>query len=143
MILSVEMPMSFAASRLNETARIALPVRVRRMKKRSASISSTDTTMTVSCSLVMRTCPRRTSARGASDGKNLGSGPKTSWDPFSMKSETPIAVMSSVRRDARRTGRYANRSITTPTSAHASIDPSITRTADTKDGSSPRRRRDR
>ncbi len=61
--------------------------------------------MTVSCSLVMRTWPRRKSARGASEGKNFGSGPKTSCAPFSMKSETPIAVMRSVRREARRTGR--------------------------------------
>ena len=36
MMRSVEMPISVAASRLNETARIALPVRVFSMKKRSS-----------------------------------------------------------------------------------------------------------
>ena len=73
MIRSVEIPMSRAASRLNDTARIALPVRVFRMKKRSRIMSRNETTMTVICSLVRRTPATMKSARGASDGKN--------WDP--------------------------------------------------------------
>ena len=114
MIRSVEIPMSFAASRLKDTARIAFPVRVFRMKKRSRIISRNETAMTVICSLVSRTPATMKSARGASDGKNFGSGPKTSCATFSMKSDTPIAVMSSVRRASRRTGRYASRSIRMP-----------------------------
>ena len=84
---------------------MALPVRVFRMKKRSRIIRRNDTPMTVICSLVRRTPATMKSAWGASEGKNFGSGPKTSWPPFSRKSETPIAVISSVRREARRTGR--------------------------------------
>ncbi len=105
MIRSVEMPISLAASRLKDTARMALPVRVFMMKKRSRIISRTDTTITVICSLVRRTPATRKSAWGASDGKNFGSGPNTSCATFSRKSDTPMAVMSSVSLASRRTGR--------------------------------------
>ena len=61
MIQSVEIPISFAASRLKDTARIALPVLVFRMKKRNRIIRRNETPMTVICSLVMWTSRIRNS----------------------------------------------------------------------------------
>jgi hypothetical protein len=60
-----------------------------------------------------------------------------------MKSETPIAVIRSVSREARRTGRYAKRSMTIPAIAHATIAPAITMSAERSEGSSPRSLRER
>ena len=106
MIQSVEMPMRRDASRLNETARIALPVRVFRMKKRSRSIRRKDDDD--DRDLLARQAHARddeVGPRGERRERTSGSGPKTSCATFSMKSETPMAVMSSVSRASRRTGR--------------------------------------
>ena len=40
-----------------------------------------------------------------SSGKNFGSAPNTTWPPFSSSRETPMAVISAVKREYLRTGR--------------------------------------
>ena len=100
MIWSAGMPMRLAASRLNETARMALPARVCSTRCRSAAMRKSATPMMISWFEPTMSPPRWTARAGRICGKYLGSAPKTSSPPFSSSSETPIAVISAVSRDA-------------------------------------------
>ena len=50
-----------------------------------------------------------------------GTGRRASWTTFWRMNETPIAVISGARRGALRSGRYANRSMTTPSRPRTTI----------------------
>ena len=106
MMRSTGIPMRLAASRLNATALIAFPVRVRWMNSVRETISTSATRTTVIWWLVTSTPSPRWIVRGAMTcGKNLGSAPKRMMPAFSRKRETPIAVISAVMREERRIGR--------------------------------------
>ncbi len=143
MMRSVEMPMSLAASRLKDTARIALPVAVFRMKKRRRIMRRNETAMTVSCSLVSRTPPTMKSALRSEGREELRVG-----------AEDELAAVLEKQRDADRGDeeRQPRGAPDRPVGealdddaehGAASIAPSMTSRAPTSDGSSPLSRRER
>ena len=106
MMRSVLMPINFAEFKLKETARMARPVLVRKTISWRKIINAKAITNTAMSAELMLAPPKRSRLRFLnSSGKNFGSAPKTTWPPFSSSSETPIAVISAVRREYFRTGR--------------------------------------
>ena len=106
---------------------MALPSLVRCTRNVSAIMATTETTMVISAARLMFTLP---SVRLPLTMMSMlfVSAPKSSCAPFSSRNETPMAVMSSDRRGALRSGVYATFSMTTPSSV-------LTATASTTDSS--------
>ena len=108
-------PISCAASRSCAVDRIARPRRVRLTNSWSAIIRDTDTVITKMLTSPMLTSPIWILAVGGiTCGVLIGDGPYRIWMKFWRMNETPIAVISGASRGALRSGRYANRSIATP-----------------------------
>ena len=63
-----------------------------------------------------------------------GVAPKSSCIEFARKNETPSALISGAMRGALRNGRYAKRSITTPSTAQPAIAASVTSTSSAQIG---------
>ncbi len=104
--------MSWAATGLKESARIAMPSLVFRTMWLSASIRISVTPKTMACETVIvspEIFPHDygiSSARSViRSGKDLGSAPKTYCPAFSRNRETPIAVISTVSFGRSRNGR--------------------------------------
>ena len=140
MMRSVLIPINFADCKLKDTARIARPVFVRYTINCNTTINAIPMTSTMMSALLMLAPPTRSMLRlRKSSGKNFGSAPKQPARHFQAR-ETPIAVISAVNREYLRTGRYARRSIITPSAAQIAIASSITTSAVISDGSRCRRR---
>ena len=103
--LSVFTPISAATLALNETARIAVPMRVWNTMRCRTIISATDTMMVTTSTYPSDTGPKCSAVPRGSTPNTRGLGPKRYWPPYSRKKLTPMAVMSEFSRGAFRSGR--------------------------------------
>ena len=111
----MSIPIIDAASGSTDTARIALPVRVRHTKKLSAIMSTAVATMTTICtySIVKLPIDERVeqlagpvlSGRRSNVSYVRGFAPQSSAAVCSRKNETPSALISGAMRGALRSGR--------------------------------------
>jgi hypothetical protein len=114
-------PINAAACWLNETARIAIPIRVRCTNHHNP-ISNPQVTSGITMSTRDTVAPKKwICSAGSSCGKGRVFAPNTAgcWHPNSMSNDTPIAVISTVNFGRFLNGRYARYSIPAPTPAHA------------------------
>ena len=111
-------PISDDASRSIEVVRIARPVRVREMKSCRATIKITELAITKRFKRGTRDPETWIDhSIGTSWGTVTMVGPKKNWMTFCKIKLTPMAVMSGASFGARRSGRYARRSISAPSRA--------------------------
>ena len=111
-IASIFTPISDAATGLRESARIAIPVLVcKTTVRRTSSRMRVDPT-TITCPMVTvrvekipHEAGRSIAASAMISGKACGSAPNRYCPPLSRRSETPIAVIRTVRRGCCRSGR--------------------------------------
>ena len=115
-------PISAEAVGFSDSARMAMPSFVFMTMNRSAIISTTAVTRTITCVMVTVSPPRPPMFPfGIITGKGCCVAPKTSCAVYSSNNETPIAVIKTLSRGLSRNGRYARNSIKIPAAAQIII----------------------
>ncbi len=121
-------PMSSAASRSWAVERIARPSRVRPTNTCRATISNSATTSMKMFRRPMLPPAMSSFTLGKIWGTLIGEDENSAWMMFCRMNETPIAVISGASLGAWRRGRYAKRSMITPTEPMTTIVAKTTRT---------------
>ncbi len=110
---------------------MAVPIFVFNTMTRRSSISANDTQITTTSTVpIVRNLVCTRGLFGMIGGNPRGFAVNTSWPVYSKKSETPIAVISTVSFGRLRNGRYARNSIVAPSTAQTDIEIRNTRIVD-------------
>ena len=121
MVVFTSMPISCAAPLSSETARMALPSFVLLMNVVSRIMMTTHTTIVRIVMYETVRPPTSIDSFGMIELNTFGFDDQNSSARFCSRYDTPIAVMSTARDGAARSGLYASFSITMPRQVHTSM----------------------